>query len=297
MNLQTGMMSFGGPSALPLKRRNTLADWAFYDIGNLTKPEFDMLVDQKNLEGAILVVAPRGDDASINVSKFDDYEDLVAAPGKMLSHFTIAGVGSSDVGAAALARTLADHLGEPVGAIVAGYGVSDLLAEAMGGWFFFGAANRATAWARHAKLKAAREQAGHSTADREAIAKSLEAAQSDTETLLRLLIDPAREVKTLLGHSKGCLSIAFALNHLEMNTGAAEFAQFTGIEVITTGAVVDLPSDMAAVRQYLGAIDWFGGMNSLIGKECVKVPNAWHHVNTDLPFHMDVAAVLAGKYD
>ncbi|MEM7668830.1 MAG: hypothetical protein AAF317_06705, partial [Pseudomonadota bacterium] len=205
--------------------------------------------------------------------------------------------GSSDVGAAALARTLANHLGKPVGAIVAGYGVSDLLSEALGGWFFFGAANRATAWAHHLDLKRARDLQAHSTADRQAIARSLENAQSDTETLLRLLIDPDRNVETLLGHSKGCLSIAFALNHIAMNTREADFEQFSEIEVITTGAVVDFPPALRNTRQYLGAIDWFGGMNSVIGEDCIRVPAAWHHVNTDLPFHMDVAALLAGKYD
>ncbi|MEM9371874.1 MAG: hypothetical protein AAGA26_12035 [Pseudomonadota bacterium] len=289
--------TLNGPGALPLKRRNTLADWAFYDIGNLTEREFDMLVGQTTLEGSILVVEPKGAGNTIRIRKFNDHDSFRSAPGDLLTHFTIAGVGSSDVGAAALARTLANHLGEPVGAIVAGYGVSDLLSEALGGWFFFGAANRATAWAHHLELKRARDLAGHTPADRKAIARSLEGGRDDTETLLRLLIDPDRKVETLLGHSKGCLSIAFAFNHIAMNTTEAEFEQFAEIEIITTGAVVEFPHALRNTRQYLGAIDWFGGMNSVLGGECIKVPAAWHHVNTDLAFHMDVAALLEGKYD
>ena len=91
---------------------------------------------QTNIEGAILVVEPCADKASIRVQKFDTFDAFRSEPGDLLRHFTVAGVGSSDLGAAALARTLANHLDAPVGAIVAGYGLSDLLSEALGGWFF-----------------------------------------------------------------------------------------------------------------------------------------------------------------
>ena len=46
--------TFDGPGALPLKRRNTLADWAFYDIGNL----WDL--DDVNTTGGTIV----GEDGS-----------------------------------------------------------------------------------------------------------------------------------------------------------------------------------------------------------------------------------------
>ncbi|MEM0924000.1 MAG: hypothetical protein AAGF44_03675 [Pseudomonadota bacterium] len=289
-------LSFDGPAALPLKRRNTAADWAFYDISNLNEAEFEMLVAQRNTEGSILAVKPSSKGTASGITKHQDHAALKSAKGKMLEHFTIAGVGSSDVGAASLARSLADHLGKPVGAIVAGYGVSDLLQEALGGWFFFGAANRAQAWMDRLSIPRGGETA-HSVTARAQIAATLEPAQDDTRTLLRLLIDPDRTVRTLLGHSKGCLSIAFALNHVRDNAGPGEFDQFTGIEVITTGAVSEVPREMTSVRQYLGALDWFGGMNSVVGTPFIRVPNAWHHVNTDLPFHMDLGEVLSGAYD
>lgn len=47
----------------------------------------------------------------------------------------IAGVGSSALGAAAFARNVADGLGEPVAAVVSGYGLADVLTEALGGFF------------------------------------------------------------------------------------------------------------------------------------------------------------------
>lgn len=129
--LQAG--PFGAPAAHAAQDRNIVLDEFFYDVGALTKPELDFLVAETNIEGSILVVFPRGRDEETRIRKFDDYETLRAAPGRLLDRFVIAGVGSSDVGAAALARNFADHCQEPVGAIVAGYGIDDLLAEAMGG--------------------------------------------------------------------------------------------------------------------------------------------------------------------
>ncbi|MEM7671615.1 MAG: hypothetical protein AAF317_21260 [Pseudomonadota bacterium] len=184
-----------------------------------------------------------------------------------------------------------------VGAIVAGYGVADLMTEALGGWFYFGAANRATAFINEATRKMANDRLGHTPADRATIASMLDRSQSDTRTLLRLLIDPERDVKTLVGHSKGCLSIAFAFNHIAANAGPGEFEEFADIEVITTGAVVEMPAAMTRLRQYIGALDWFGGMNSVPGLPSIRVPQAWHHLNTELPMHMDLSQVLAGAYD
>jgi hypothetical protein len=53
----------------------------------------------------------------------------------------VAGVGSSAVGTAALARGVADYLGTPVAGIVSGLGLADVVSEALGGWVVFGARN------------------------------------------------------------------------------------------------------------------------------------------------------------
>ena len=118
---------FSAPATLAAKKRNVFLDHLFYDVGALTKPELDQLTAERNIEGSILVVFPRGGDSEIRIRKFEDYETLRAAPGRLLDRFVIAGVGSSDVGAAALARNLADHCQQPVGAIIAGYGIEDVL--------------------------------------------------------------------------------------------------------------------------------------------------------------------------
>lgn len=275
------------PVSEPLKRRNTALDWLFYDVGALSAEEFARLVQETNVEGSILVVHPRGALGENSIRKFGDYESLRAAPGKLLRNFSIAGVGSSDVGAAALARNLADHLGEPVGAIVAGYGVSDLLSEALGGWFFFGTINRAMK-AFHERSGAEAETAAASFSDRpEGFGIS-----PDTRTLVNLLKDKERSVATILGHSKGCLSIALALELVARSGTRERVKKAKAAQVVTTGAVVEFPQGFDRVSQLLGSIDWFGGLNSRLGLDFVSVPGAWHHLNTTIPNHMDLRKAL-----
>ncbi|MEO1079020.1 MAG: hypothetical protein AAFY29_05655 [Pseudomonadota bacterium] len=284
------------PPVSLVQRRNTIADWTFYDVGALTRPEFNWLASQRIEEGSILVVLPTGGADELCIRKHVDHEAMIAAPGDLVRHFAIAGVGSSDVGAAALARTLANHLDEPVGAIVAGYGMADIVQEALGGWFFFGAANRAQALLdRFGKGLSNPLRGGR--ADEGEGASILARCSKDTRTLLRLLHDEGREIETILGHSKGCLSIAYAFNELRDLQGPDALTPFRDIKIITAGAVVALPDQLQRVHQYLGSIDWFGGLNSIPGTAHTRVPYSWHHLNTDIPLHMNLSQVLLGRYD
>ena len=67
---------------------------------------------------------------------------MLEAEGDEVAGVAIAGVGSSVLGTAALARNVADAVGGEIVGLVSGYGVSDLLSEALGGWFFFGAVDQ-----------------------------------------------------------------------------------------------------------------------------------------------------------
>ena len=286
------------PLSTSTKLRNTALDAFFYDVGALTKAEFEFLVEETNLEGSILVVLPREAEGEISIKKYEDYATLRATPGDLLSRFSIAGVGSSDVGAAAFARNLADHCGEPVGAIVAGYGMADVVAEGMGGWFVLGLGNRLLKLFNNTQAETARvldEFKGTVKGLNETTASKVADAVSggpDTTTLLRLLLDEERHIKTLLGHSKGCLSIAHALQALALTGEDSALEKAKDAHIITTGAIVELPRGFRRVHQFLGAIDWFGGMNSRWNNDWIRVPNAWHHLNTAIPFHMNVGDVL-----
>lgn len=286
----------------PVQQRNTALDCLFYDVGNLTEAEREWLTVQSVREGSILVVEPGGSPSGMGVEKFEDHAALRAEPGPLLRRFTIAGVGSSDLGAAAFARTIADRYREPVGAIVAGYGVADLMAEGLGGWFYFGQANRVLelvhkaedTW-RGEQVAAAAPAKGETVAV--AKAEAAIAGRDDAEALFKLLLDDDRTILSVAGHSKGCLSIAFALEALAMARKPRAVERAKRMRIVTVGAVIELPRGYANVGQYLGAVDWFGAMNSRIHVEHERVPGAWHHLNTKVPMHLDFAGVLAGEPD
>lgn len=295
----TNFVEFGAaPVFTGARARNSMLDWFFYDVEGLTLDERSKLVAERNTEGSILVVWPEGAKGDISIQKFEDYETLRAAPGELLTRFAVAGVGSSDVGAAAFARTLANHYGEPVGAIVAGYGVADLLSEAMGGWFVLGGANRIMQM-YHDALDNAPSGSESSLGSTEKFpdsneTKTLEKVdhRDDSATLVNLMLDRDRVIKSVAGHSKGCLSIAYALEALVLSRQAAAIERQSNMRITTVGAVTALPTAFTNVGQYLGELDWFGGMNSRLALDYTTIPAAWHHLNTRLPGHLDFNDVL-----
>lgn len=287
---------FAIPTNDVLARRNAMLDWMFYNIQNLSTEELTTLISETNREGAILVVWPEGARGSLSVRKFTDFASFFAAPGDRLTRFTIAGVGSSDVGAAAFARSVANRYDTPVGAIVAGYGMTDLLSEALGGWFVLGTANRYLK-----KMQDAASSLSDPPQTTELYSENTSAtvgrAFTDTSTLARLLKDPDRKLTSLSGHSKGCLSIAYALEQLASDNDTTSLNRNQDVRVVTTGAVISLPQAFANRAQYIGSLDWFGGMNSRLGLSHHKVSGAWHHLNTTLPTAFDFDKVLAGEPD
>ncbi|MEM6743338.1 MAG: hypothetical protein AAF676_06340 [Pseudomonadota bacterium] len=274
-------------SASPLALRNTVFDWAVHDVGNLSSSEVGALSAEISLEGAILVVHPNEARAGVAVEKFEGFEAFLAAPGRRVSHFALAGAGASDLGAASLARTLANHLGETVGAIVAGYGAAELVEEAMGGRVFFGGSNRLLAPAEPPTPQEAE------AALRFACRAQTHQPGWDEAMLIRLLTESGRRIDTLLGHSRGALSISFALQALAMAAPEA-FARQVDARVITAGAARPMPTAMRDVTQFLGALDWLGELNSDPTVPRILAPRAWHHLNTQAPAHLDLAVALDG---
>ena len=110
-----GFPAAGLAAAAPLAARNAILDWAFYDVEGLSSQERALLAGETNAEGAVIVVLPNREAKGIQLKKHDEFESFRTAPGDLLKHFALAGVGSSDIGGAALARTLANHLDAPVG--------------------------------------------------------------------------------------------------------------------------------------------------------------------------------------
>lgn len=101
-------------------------------------------------EGAILLVDARRPPF---VRKFDDVQEFLAngqtfpgqgdeqgsgAAQREIQTITVTGVGSSALGAVAFGWNVSEALRQPIAAIVPGYGVADLIPQALGGWLAFG---------------------------------------------------------------------------------------------------------------------------------------------------------------
>ena len=276
---------------------NTALDRMFYDIEVLSETERDALTRSGRMEGRILEVGPSWEPTLKVWDSFEACEGL--AP-----HYhaiTVAGVGSSGLGAAALARNCADALHGKVLAVVSGQGLTDLTSEAMGGYFLFGGLNamrhsvngferwmkamaRMNPWALWTNFAAPDPGQALSPAHYSADVKALIA-----------LLSEAVECDWLVGHSKGNLVISEALYGLR----SADRERFDDvakdIPIVTFGARIAMPTEIAQVIDVMGEMDGFGAFNSRpdIAVD-VTVPGAWHHTNTRLPMHVDVRRVLEG---
>jgi hypothetical protein len=155
--------------------------------------------------------------------------------GATIRAIAIAGVGRSTLGTAALARNVADALGIDVAGIIAGYGVSDVMTEALGGWLAFGAADRIS----------------------HMIEKFFDRLPGDNEvsTLAEILLADPPKLELLVAHGKGALVARSALEQYVDDLKGDESGMFKRLRVTTLGSVVELPAQFKAVKQYLGAFD------------------------------------------
>ena len=266
---------------------NAVLDEFYYDTSALSDEERTALLEGVHREGTILIVPPKGAGSIVSVAGPSELRNLAQPP----RIYSISGVGSSDLGAAALARNVADALEQPVAAIVSGYGAADLVSEAMGGWFF----GMQNLWHRliddyfrwcDCMVAASMTMVGqdfHETFDYH------RSVSRDDEMLVDILSDPSLPVDLLVGHSKGALAIAESLYELERLGWRPEPFDPS---VVTFGAVVSLPPRIHCKRQFLGSWDWLGGINSRVGVDRTLVAHGGHHLNTELPGHLDLVEIL-----
>ena len=273
-----------------LRRRNAVLDGLFYDISVVDESEAVAIAPWLAAEGAVLIVPPSG---AGKLTLCPSAEDFVAHGGEAVHALAIAGVGSSALGSAAFARNVADAVGRPVAAVVSGYGLADLLTEALGGYFWFGALNGI----RHMfegldRLAGAASGSGDRTvAD---AGDHLLRGSRDTKTVLALLSDPRLSFDLLTGHSKGNLVLAEALYELAERNRERARAIANRARIVTVSAVIAMPPVFSDVTDIIGAWDWFGGLNSRRDIDAdVIVPKAWHHTNTELTAHLPVTETLA----
>jgi hypothetical protein len=282
--------------AAPFKADNAALDGMFYDIGTLSPDERALLVRPEKVEGMILEVGPSSRPSLRVWDSLSDSERLAPRYGAI----TVAGVGSSALGAAALARNVADALEDTVLAVVSGHGMGDLASEAIGGWFLFGGLNavRHSVNAVHRSIDAMRAmvpwavQPGFRSIDPGG-GFHLARFSEDVKALATLLAGPV-ETGWLVGHSKGNLVISEALYALRAHDRARFGAVAAKVPIVTFGARIAMPHEVKQVIDVMGDLDSFGAFNSRPDiRVDVTVPNAWHHTNTRVPFHLPVTKVMA----
>lgn len=267
------------------RRRNTFLDALFYDIGVVPVGEAARISPWLAAEGTILIVPPSETEPLRLCRNVDEF---AANGGSGVRVLAVAGVGSSALGSAAFARNIADAFGEPVAALVSGYGLADLISEALGGWFWFGSLNYACHQFEHLdeRARAPMSNGGGATA---ATVSATNRLSLDTRTVCSLLTDKRFTFSLLAGHSKGNLVISEALFGLEHSRHRP--ADDTWL--VTVSAVITMPQRFKHIIDVIGGIDRSGALNSRRGLGVEERPAlAWHHTNTELPFHLPVTRVF-----
>lgn len=290
-------------------KRNTLLDALFYDVSNLTEDEKLSVLGASLRKGGVLVVPPEG--ASRSIEPFASVTDALKAAKSRLVGVAVPGVGSSSLGAASLARTVANSLGGDVLAVICGFGVTDALSEALGGWFFYGYLDRF----KHqldglmAKVEVSSPAAAAATgvggdltmvATRNSVAEPL-----DVAVLNAVLKSAPPKLKLIVGHSKGSLLIDYALEAFVRSQRGQHSQLYDSLSIVTVSAISSLPGEFKNAHQVIGSLDTFGGINSI--PEILKskergirphfVQGAWHHLNTQLPFALKLQDVLPRLLD
>lgn len=292
--------------------RNSELDRLFYDVGALTFEERVHVAGRGIGEGGVIVVPPRK--SAIPIREFDSprafLDDLESESraDEVVDSYVIAGIGSSALGCAALARNVADHVGRSVAGIVSAFDIADVVTEALGGWFDLGRAEQLRDQLGEGLPALGLESELAVRGDVDDVLVGTEHATSshggaeqqqtytpgnpDARALLWLLCDARAEVNLLVGHSKGNLAIANALSGHSNLRECSPGLRARRPRVVTIGAAVPMPMEFDDVHQFVGELDWFGRMNSRRGVTYRSIDGAWHHLNTQLPLHLSVEAVL-----
>ncbi len=281
------------PAALleAARRRNAVLDGIFYDVGILTEEEARDLSPWMAAEGAILLVPPTGQGS---VRRFRSVDDFAAEGAGNVDTLAVAGVGSSALGAAALARNVANAFGKSVVAVVSGYGLADAVTEGLGGFLWFGVLNSSRRYFEYLDRASGSHWIGDPLVSVELVDSVLMRQSLDTQTVYALLMHPGLSIRRLVGHSKGNLVVSEALYAVQEANEAKIRQLGRDLDIVTISAKIYMPDPYCRnVIDVMGQYDGFGLLNSRPDVQTdLSVPGAWHHTNTRLPGHVPVTAVI-----
>ena len=273
----------------PWRLRNTGMDALYYDVKALTADETFYISDSLASEGLIMIVPPTG---AGMLTLCDSVEEFRLRGGREVRAMAVAGIGGSAIGAAAFARNVADAIDAPVAAVVSGYGLGDIVNEAIGGAFLFG-------WLGHIRsnLEAIDDVVGRpklgAYGKRDEDADSNRRTGLDADTVSTMLADPTLSFTLIAGHSRGNRVIADALYALKASDPGRIETLANTARIVTFGGRIKMPEAFTEVIDVVGELDWFGELNSRpkIATD-IKVPFCGHSTNTDLPTALKVTKIL-----
>jgi hypothetical protein len=318
------------PLLLAFRHVNTLADTVFYDTGLLglrlwtrgvrVSTSNDAPADAVrnslaamqavtrlnlgalfNPEGAILVVDAHH---APFVHKYDDVQAFLANPtfpvdagslgaapvAEPIDIVTVTGVGSSALGSVAMAWNVSETLRRPVAAIVPGYGLADIIPQALGGWFGFGVhdfvARLSQQFVSDFMPQLATVGRHLSSTAHQAAADSGRPAYrtgSPESDVLHEILLQCPSITRVYGHSKGALCIQNAIRDLPA-------ARYKNLHVTTFGAVIQEETG-ADYNQILGSLDGLGQLNSW-GNWPEQWIKTWHSTNSMLPLTMHLVELV-----
>ena len=269
------------------KLANGNLDRFFY---NLEKCDLDRVERMSGEQGSIIYV-PSDRNAELvecadATELFERFPDVGA--------ISVAGVGSSAVGAVGLARDVADSTKLSVAAVVSGCRMLDAAWQGMGGWMFLREDNQLEFFLEKTRntLLAAGLFPGF-----QPLSETWDSigCGPDIVTLKSLLRrnqlgqGRLKGLKMVVGHSKGNLVIASALSELTLEK---RLMQMDEVNIVLLSAVTALPPGVGRQHQYLGTMDALGILNSRIAVNYKPVPGAMHYLNRKLPFHLDARTAV-----
>ncbi|MDN7676719.1 hypothetical protein QZM22_30635 [Burkholderia oklahomensis] len=300
-----------------------LPTWAFdvlfYNVSRIPPDLWNDCGFQRAPEDSIMVIKRTRDRSAsygrkFNLSCYKGITEIPQAEIDAIGTVTLAGVGSSALGAVALAIDVADAIAEQVrddtltvAAIVTGQGGRNVLQEAIGGWYVLGEANinrqRLLGFSDIVKVWLDRNLGVPTKVSDQMDLFAQIAARMDLDlpesTLVSEFIKSAKALRLVVGHSKGCLYLNNALSKIADDAHGdsgkeKELAQIARrLTIVTLGAVIFTPAEFEnSIHQYIGEYDALGALNSRQRMKHTVVPGVMHHLNTAIPMHMNCRKVL-----
>ena len=178
-------------------------------------------------------------------------------------------------------------------AVIPGYGLADVVPQALGGWFGHGlhdwlqSTTQSFLAAAAPSLAQIGPPAGAQLKPRHARAPSgapvFEHGRAASDDLHGVLQD-APLITRVIGHSKGALAIANALRSLPPE-------RTRDIAVVTFGCAIAEELKHCGYTQFLGVLDGLGALNSW-GHQPEQRPLAHHSTNSLIPLSLPVPALV-----